>query len=425
GAGAPELPCVEAELAEITKLHSQLRGELAGKEASWKGEREALVERARDAEASALATSIKSLKEDIKARPTVQEARALRRQVRVLQQLEFNAGADEVHYYCQGGDDIVCAGLDEEPQGHDPEDTAGHAERTMEQVIRNRVRRLEADLTSAQRLVDETRADSERLREDVETLGALAADRMTVIARLEDDLAMALQASGSPPPPSTATVAATATGRGAGAGGGAEKGVEGGGGGVGPSVGGLGGAGLGAGGDMGTRSLSDLLGAQRDRFRSRMKELEAEKAEASREAELQATTLEGLQRDNLQLYEKVRFLQSYQQGKPPPSSRSGNTHLMEEGHGIPSRSSDIGVGAGAGRGRSSPTEARYGQMYEARINPFAQFSQRERQRKYEELSVAEKITFTLTKMFLGNKFARWVLPYLTLQSVKPVSTAMY
>lgn len=45
-------------------------------------------------------------------------------------------------------------------------------------------------------------------------------------------------------------------------------------------------------------------------------------------------------------------------------------------------------------------------MYEARINPFTQFSQRETQRKYKELSVAEKITLNTTRMFLSNKFAR-------------------
>ena len=45
-------------------------------------------------------------------------------------------------------------------------------------------------------------------------------------------------------------------------------------------------------------------------------------------------------------------------------------------------------------------------MYEARINPFTQFSQRERQRKYRELTVAEKITLSTTRMFLSNKFAR-------------------
>lgn len=57
---------------------------------------------------------------------------------------------------------------------------------------------------------------------------------------------------------------------------------------------------------------------------------------------------------------------------------------------------------------SRKTEARYGQLYEARINPFTQFSQRERQRKYQELTVAEKITLNTTRMFLGNKFARRV-----------------
>lgn len=57
-------------------------------------------------------------------------------------------------------------------------------------------------------------------------------------------------------------------------------------------------------------------------------------------------------------------------------------------------------------GSRQATEARYGQLYEARINPFTQFSQRERQRKYQELTVAEKITLNTTRMFLGNKFAR-------------------
>ncbi|CAN0504418.1 unnamed protein product, partial [Scytosiphon promiscuus] len=37
---------------------------------------------------------------------------------------------------------------------------------------------------------------------------------------------------------------------------------------------------------------------------------------------------------------------------------------------------------------------------------FTQFSRRERQRKYQELTVAEKITLSTTRMFLGNKFAR-------------------
>lgn len=45
--------------------------------------------------------------------------------------------------------------------------------------------------------------------------------------------------------------------------------------------------------------------AQRDRFRRRIKELEAEREDEQREARATQTVMETLQRDNLQLYEKV------------------------------------------------------------------------------------------------------------------------
>lgn len=70
--------------------------------------------------------------------------------------------------------------------------------------------------------------------------------------------------------------------------------------------------------------------------------------------------------------------------------------------------SGVAAGTAGGRGEqgSQIAEARYGRIYEAGINPFTQFSQREKQRKYQELTVAEKITLSTTRMFLGNKFAR-------------------
>lgn len=46
--------------------------------------------------------------------------------------------------------------------------------------------------------------------------------------------------------------------------------------------------------------------AQRDRFRSRIKELEAEREDEQREARGARGVMESLQKDNLQLYEKVR-----------------------------------------------------------------------------------------------------------------------
>ncbi|CAN0044324.1 unnamed protein product, partial [Sphacelaria rigidula] len=47
--------------------------------------------------------------------------------------------------------------------------------------------------------------------------------------------------------------------------------------------------------------------AQRDRFRRRIKELEAERENDQREARAAQGVMENLQRDNLQLYEKVQL----------------------------------------------------------------------------------------------------------------------
>ncbi|CAN0451592.1 unnamed protein product, partial [Ectocarpus fasciculatus] len=83
-------------------------------------------------------------------------------------------------------------------------------------------------------------------------------------------------------------------------------------------------------------------------------------------------------------------------------------------------------GGGGEGGEGKATEARYGQLYEARINPFTQFSQRERQRKYQELTVAEKITLSTTRMFLGNKFARnFVFFYVVLLHLVVFTTLNY
>lgn len=50
--------------------------------------------------------------------------------------------------------------------------------------------------------------------------------------------------------------------------------------------------------------------AQRDRFRRRIKELEAEREDEQREARGARGVMESLQKDNLQLYEKVSLLVS-------------------------------------------------------------------------------------------------------------------
>eukprot|EP00904_Undaria_pinnatifida_P006316 jgi/Undpi1/2814/HiC_scaffold_14.g06191.m1 len=191
--GVSHAEAVDAELAELTRVNSHLRGEMVAKARAWgeeKGALQAAVKSARDAVAVE-STAAAELRKELAGRASVSEVRALRQQLRVLQQLEFNAGDDD------GGDGDGSAAIGgDEPHGADPEDTASHVERTMEQVIRGRVRRLEAELTSSRRLADERGTENKSLQRSLDTATALASERLDVINRLEDDLASAFH-SGS------------------------------------------------------------------------------------------------------------------------------------------------------------------------------------------------------------------------------------
>ena len=55
-----------------------------------------------------------------------------------------------------------------------------------------------------------------------------------------------------------------------------------------------------------------IVQAQRDRFVQRIQDMEHEKEQLGRKHASQRQALQQLQRDNLKLYEKIRYLQSYQ-----------------------------------------------------------------------------------------------------------------
>lgn len=95
--GIGHAEAVEAELAELTRVNTQLRGEMAVKLVGWKEERDALEASARKAREAAAGQmeAFASVRKELASRPTVEEVRSLRQQLRVLQQLEFNAGDDD------------------------------------------------------------------------------------------------------------------------------------------------------------------------------------------------------------------------------------------------------------------------------------------------------------------------------------------
>ncbi|KAI4551735.1 hypothetical protein MJG53_018279 [Ovis ammon polii x Ovis aries] len=127
-------------------------------------------------------------------------------------------------------------------------------------------------------------------------------------------------------------------------------------------------------------SLLSIISSQRERFRARNQELEGENRLAQHTIQALQTELDSLRADNIKLFEKIKFLQSY-------------------------------PGRGGG---SDDTELRYSTQYEERLDPFSSFSKRERQRKYLSLSPWDKATLSMGRLVLSNKMARTIGFFYTL-----------
>ncbi|XP_069390434.1 cut-like homeobox 1b isoform X6 [Paralichthys olivaceus] len=127
-------------------------------------------------------------------------------------------------------------------------------------------------------------------------------------------------------------------------------------------------------------SLLSIISSQRERFRSRNQELEVENRSLQQTMQALQNELDSLRADNIKLYEKIKFLQSY------PSKAGG----------------------------SDDTVMRYSSQYEERLDPFASFSKKERQRRYLSLSPWDKATLSLGRVILSNKVARTIAFFYTL-----------
>ncbi|XP_059389645.1 cut-like homeobox 1b isoform X1 [Carassius carassius] len=127
-------------------------------------------------------------------------------------------------------------------------------------------------------------------------------------------------------------------------------------------------------------SMLSIISSQRERFRSRNQELEAANSSLQQTLQSLQSQLDSLRADNIKLYEKIKFLQSY-----------------------PNRAGD-----------SDDTVMRYSSQYEERLDPFASFSKKERQRRYQSLSPWDKATLSLGRVILSNKTARTVAFFYTL-----------
>lgn len=145
----------------------------------------------------------------------------------------------------------------------------------------------------------------------------------------------------------------------------------------------------------GGSGILPMVTAQRDRFKKKNTELEHEISESHRTVQQLRQEVAALQKDNLNLYEKTRYVSTYNRGGATASSSSAYS-----GNPNPSTVSIGGV--------SSPGGGldRYRQEYESNISPFAAFRGRESARAYRRMSLPERVVYSITRMVLQSRTSR-------------------
>jgi len=143
-------------------------------------------------------------------------------------------------------------------------------------------------------------------------------------------------------------------------------------------------------------TILPIVTNQRDRFRQRNAELEEELRKQFDIISDLRNDIKSLQQDNLKLYEKVRYMQSYRTGEANATGPSSIAASFVPGphNAIPNIP------------KSDESMNRYKNMYEERMNPFEAFRGREQVRAVQALNPVERGVFLLTRQILGNRRTR-------------------
>ncbi|KAG7115804.1 Protein CASP like protein [Verticillium longisporum] len=154
---------------------------------------------------------------------------------------------------------------------------------------------------------------------------------------------------------------------------------------------------MGGGEPMGGGSgILPMVTAQRDRFKKKNAQLEEELSQTHRTVSQLRQEIASLQKDNLNLYEKTRYVSTYNRAGPSAASSSA-------AFGSNPNPSTVPIG---GSGTPGMAMDRYQKAYESNISPFAQFRGRESARAYKKMSLPERMVYTITRMVLATRTSR-------------------
>ncbi|AJS33609.1 Coy1p [Saccharomyces cerevisiae YJM453] len=128
-------------------------------------------------------------------------------------------------------------------------------------------------------------------------------------------------------------------------------------------------------------TLLPIVTKQRDRFRSRNMDLEKQLRQGNSEKGKLKLEISKLKGDNTKLYERIRYLQSYNNNNAPVNQSTGGIDV----------------------------ESQYSRVYDESLHPMANFRQNELNHyKNKKLSALEKLFSSFAKVILQNKMTRMV-----------------
>jgi len=142
----------------------------------------------------------------------------------------------------------------------------------------------------------------------------------------------------------------------------------------------------------GGSGILPMVTAQRDRFKKKITELEGELQKAYQNVSSLRSEVASLQRDNLSLYEKTRYVSTYSRPTASASAYSANPNP-----------STIQMTADTSSGMSLD---RYKSAYESNISPFAEFRGRESARAFKRMTLPERVVYQITRMVLATRTSR-------------------
>ena len=144
----------------------------------------------------------------------------------------------------------------------------------------------------------------------------------------------------------------------------------------------------------GGSGILPMVQAQRDRFKQKNSQLEEELSKQYNVVASLRQEVASLQKDNLSLYEKTRYVSTYNRGQ---QASSASAYAQNP------QSTTIQISPNSPSGLSMD---RYRSAYEANISPFAAFRGREATRAYKRMSLPERIVYSITRLVLATRTSR-------------------